>query len=398
MDASFREILDLITRWIHLIAGIMWVGNSLLFNWLDRNLETTPGRRKEHLGRIWLLHSGAFYDVEKTMLAPGEMPKVLHWFKWQSYTTWLSGVALLYIVYYMGDGSYLVMAGGPVKVEAAKDIGIGLLILSVLAYEIVWRILGNRLPELAMFISLGSLIGITYFACQVFAGRAAFIHVGAVLGSCMAGNVFFHIMPSQRELVAATTSGRAQDPSYSIRAKQRSIHNNYMTFPLLLIMLSNHFPAVYGHKHAWLVLLTLLAVGAMVRHVLNIRFHFKAWVPALVSTIAFGVIALFYFVASPRNSGASSSQVGEKIAFVRVHLVIRERCVPCHAEQPTDSTYARAPKGVLLETPAQIKAYAEQIKVQAVISRAMPQGNKTGITEAERTLLGQWILGGANLD
>jgi uncharacterized membrane protein len=392
MDASFREILDLVTRWIHLIAGIMWVGNSMLFNWLDRNLEVAAGRRKEHIGRIWLLHSGAFYDVEKTMLAPGEMPHILHWFKWQSYTTWISGVALLYIVYYMGDGSYLVVTGGPVKVETAKDIGIALIALSLLGYDLLWRTVGKRAGNLATFLSLASLVGLTIFATHVFSGRAAFIHIGAILGSCMAGNVFLHIMPSQRELVSATESGRAQDPSYSIRAKQRSIHNNYMT-----IMLSNHFPAAYGHKLSWLVLLTMIFAGALVRHILNIRFHFKAWIPALASTILGGVVALFYFIASPRGAGAAAGPV-EKIAFSRVQLIIQDRCVPCHADQPKDSMYTQAPKGVMLETPAQIRAYAEQIKIQAVISKAMPQGNKTGITEAERDLLGKWFLGGAQTE
>jgi uncharacterized membrane protein len=397
MDTSFREILDLVARWIHLIAGIMWVGNSLLFNWLDRNLEVVPGRRKEHVGRIWLLHSGAFYDVEKTMLAPGEMPKVLHWFKWQSYTTWISGIALLYVVYYMGDGSYLVTTGGPVTADRAKDIGVGLVLGSFLGYDLLWRFIGKHYERLATALSIAAAIGIMYVATRVFSGRAAFIHVGVIFGTCMSGNVFMHIVPSQGELVRATQEGREQDMSLSHRAKQRSIHNNYMTFPLLFIMLSNHFPSTYGHKHAWLVLLSMVVTGALVRHILNIRFQFAAWIPALSGAILAGVVALFYFMGGPRGGGAGGGAV-EKVAFARARVVIHDRCMPCHSEHPTDDTYTQAPKGVMFDTPEQIKAYAQQIKVQAVVSKAMPQGNKTHMTEDERALLGNWILGGAQLD
>ncbi len=397
MDSNVREVFDLVARWIHLIAGIMWVGNSMLFNWLDRNLEKVEGRRKEHIGRIWMLHSGAFYDVEKTMLAPGEMPKVLHWFKWQSYTTWMSGIALLFIVYYMGDGSFLVNSGGPVSPDLAKDLGIGILVGSVVFYDLVWRFVGKTMERQAQVISIAALVGLVWACTHVFNGRAAFIHVGAVLGTCMAGNVFLHIVPSQRELVKATEEGREQDMSLSLRAKQRSIHNNYMTFPLLFIMLSNHFPSTYGHKYSWLVLLTMMLTGALVRHILNVRFTFKAWIPALATTITGGLIALIYFMGI---RGASSGGGGpvEKVAFSRVQIVIKERCMPCHSEHPTDNVYTQAPKGVMFDTPAQIKAYADQIKVQAVVSKAMPQGNKTNITEGERDLLGKWILGGANIE
>lgn len=397
MDSSFREVLDLVFRWMHLIAGIMWVGNSMLFNWLDRNLEHMQGRRPEHIGRIWLLHSGAFYDVEKTMLAPGEMPKVLHWFKWQSYTTWLTGIALLFIVYYMGDGSLLVTAGGSLTADRAKDLALAFLVVGFALYDGIWRLIGKRFETLAQGLSILGLVIAVYVATHTLSGRAAYIHVGALMGTCMAGNVFFHIIPSQHELVRATEQGRAQEMALSLRAKQRSIHNNYLTFPLLFIMLSNHFPSTFSHPKSWLVLLLMIALGAGVRHILNIRFVFEGWVFALGSVITVGLVALGVLLGVRVRSAGPAGAV-DKVAFSRVQMVMRERCAPCHSQAPTDPTYTQAPKGVMFDTPEQIKSMAEQIKTQAVVSKAMPQGNKTGMTEPERALLAQWILSGAGIE
>jgi len=383
---------------MHVIAGTMWVGNSMLFNWLDRNLEKVEGRRKEHVGRIWMLHSGAFYDVEKTMLAPGEMPKVLHWFKWQSYTTWLTGAALLVLVYYMGDGAMLVDSESGISADAGVDLGIATVICGYGVYELLWRILGKRSERLAQVLSLSWLVALVFWTTHTFAGRAAYLHMGAILGTCMAGNVFMHIVPSQHELVKATNAGREQDPALSLRAKQRSIHNNYMTFPLIVLMVSNHFPTSYGNKHSALVLLFLIVVGASVRHILNIRFHFPAWIPALSAIIAVGVIGLGVFFGAFAKRGEKSTTVHEPVAYSRVEMVMRERCVPCHSQSPTDDTYRVAPSGVMFDTPAQVKAYVGQIKTRAVVSRTMPQGNKTQMTEDERKLLADWIMGGAQVD
>ncbi|MFO0667731.1 MAG: urate hydroxylase PuuD [Polyangiaceae bacterium] len=395
MDSSFRELLDLVLRWLHVIAGIMWVGNSLLFNWLDRNLQKRASKPKEHIGDIWLLHSGAFYEVEKKMLAPGQMPDVLHWFKWQSYTTWLSGISLLIVVYYMGDGAYLVDAGGKYSVDAAKDIGLGLLAFGFATYDIMWRTIGKRAERLAHALTVLLLVAIVFIATHVFSGRAAFIHVGAAIGTFMAGNVFFHIIPSQKELVGATKAGREQDMSYSVRAKQRSIHNNYLTFPLLFLMISNHFPSSYGSSKNAFFLLFIILVGASIRHVLNIRFDFKAWPLAFATVMTIGVVGTGWFFGVRQGKSGGGGQV-ERVAFSRVQLVIRDRCMPCHSEHPTDPTVQTAPNGVMFDTPEQIKAYSDRIKVRAVISKTMPQGNKTGITEEERDLLGKWILGGAS--
>ncbi len=383
---------------MHVIAGIMWVGNSMLFNWLDRNLEKVEGRRKEHVGRIWMLHSGAFYDVEKTMLAPGEMPKTLHWFKWQSYTTWLTGISLLVLVFYLGDGAMLVDANSGISPDAGVDLGIATLICGYGFYELCWRFLGKRSEALAQVLSLAWLCALVFWCTRTFAGRAAYLHIGAILGTCMAGNVFMHIVPSQHELVKATNEGREQDPALSLRAKQRSIHNNYMTFPLLVLMVSNHFPSTYGNKHSALVLLFLIVVGASIRHILNVRFHFPSWIPALSAVIATGVVGLGVFFGAFNKSDANSATVHEPVAYARVEMVMKDRCVPCHSQNPTDDTYRVAPSGVMFDTPAQVKAYVQQIKTRAVVSRTMPQGNKTQMTEDERKLLADWIMGGAQVD
>ena len=398
MDSSIKEVFDLVLRWMHVIAGIMWVGNSMLFNWLDRNLERVEGRRKEHVGRIWLLHSGAFYDVEKTMLAPGEMPPILHWFKWQSYTTWLTGISLLVVVYYMGDGAMLVNAESGIGADAAIDLSLLTVFGSYAFYELTWRALGKRSERLAQLVSVAGLVALVWWCTHTFSGRAAYLQVGVVLGTVMAGNVFLHIVPSQHELVKATNAGRDQDPALSLRAKQRSIHNNYLTFPLIVLMVSNHFPTSYGNKHSALVLGFLIVIGASIRHVLNVRFQFPSWIPAFASVFAVGVVGLLIFFGAFAKRGESDDAVHEPVAYARVEMVMHDRCLPCHSQKPTDDTYRVAPNGVMFDSPAQVKAYVQEIKTRAVVSRTMPQGNKTHMTEDERKLLADWIMGGAQVD
>lgn len=394
MEAPIKEVLDLLIRWLHLVAGIMWIGNSMLFNWLDRNLVVPPGRGPEFLGEIWMVHSGGFYQVEKKFLAPHQMPPVLHWFKWQAYTTWLSGFGLLLLVYYAGG--YLVDPGvarlGP---GAAAAVGLGALAAAWLGYDRLWRSRLAQRPRLATALWLGGLLLLVIALNHLLSGRAAYIHVGAMLGTLMAGNVFFHIIPSQHQLVAATREGRPQDAALSAHAKQRSIHNNYMTFPVLFTMLSNHFPSTYGGARGWLVLLLLMVAGAAVRHCMNIRFWYPRWHLWLGGTVAVAAGLLLLLLAPPRPP--APAQAGGRASFATVQRVIRARCVSCHAAQPTDEVWRTAPGGVRLDTPEEIRQHAERIKVRAVLTRTMPFQNKTGITQEERDLLGQWIYEGAQL-
>lgn len=395
MSGQVRELCDLVVRWVHLIAGIMWIGNSLLFNWLDRNLEKPEGADASYQGKIWLLHSGAFYDVDKKLLRPNEMPAKLHWFKWQNFTTWASGIALLFVVYYAGGGALLVdpsvRALGP---AVAIGISLTFIVVSWFFYDLVWISPLAKKPIFAAALSILYVGAVAYALTKIFSGRAAYIHVGVILGTLMTGNVWFVIVPSQHELIAATREGREQDAAISLRAKQRSIHNNYMTFPLLFLMISNHFPSTYGGKHAWLALASITIGGALVRHLMNIRFTYARWFP-IASFVVLATITTLYFLTKPEHHEAAST---EKLPFHTVQAVMHERCLPCHSARPTDDVWKTAPAGVMFDTPDQIKRLAPRIKERAVISRTMPLQNKTSITQPERDLIGDWIDQGAPLE
>lgn len=389
MSGTVVELLDLIARWIHVIAGIMWVGNSMLFNWLDRNLIDK---------KIWLLHSGGFYHVEKTLLEGQSLPRPLHWFKWQAYTTWISGAALLVVVYYLGGRA--AMAGGPAMPLTSGEavvVGIAAIAGGWGLYESMQRLVAPRAPAVAAAIWIVGLTAIAIALTQLLDGRAAFLHVGAMLGTIMAGNVRFTIVPSQHDLVASVASAGAGDPAISARAKRVSIHNNYFTFPVIVLMVSNHFPAIYGSRLNWALLLVLIAGGALVRHFLNIRFTFAAWKPALGSVIGATVFALAMLVRLGQGTAPVTTEgsVPEVVTFADVRHVIDRRCAVCHSERPTDLTFGAAPAGVLFDTRDQILARVARIKERAVVTRTMPPANKTGISDAERALIGKWIDSGA---
>jgi uncharacterized membrane protein len=395
MEATVRELLDLLVRWVHVIAGIMWIGNSLLFNWLDRNLRPVDPPREGVQGTIWLLHSGAFYEAEKKLLPPGfPYPEKVHWFMFQNLTTWLSGIGLLVLVYYMGGAAYMVdPAVADISAGAAVAIGVGTLAAGWLVYDLIWRSpLAARTP-LAFGLSFALLVGLSYGLTQVLSGRAAYIHVGAMLGTLMTGNVWFYVVPSQRALVAATKAGLPQDPALSLRAKQRSIHNNYMTFPVIFTMISAHFPSTYGHQLNWLILAILMVGSASVRHFMNIRFHYRGWLRWAAASALLAMALVFVLIA--RAQGAPTASAGAPVQFAAAQTVVQLRCVSCHAARPTDPQFTAAPKGVLLETPEQMVAHAQQIKAMAVTSRIMPLANRTGMTDAERALLGAWVDQGA---
>ncbi len=404
MESTLHELIDLVFRWVHLIAGIMWVGNSMLFNWLDRNL-IKPGEhgiaKKEGLvGSIWMVHSGGFYEIEKKFLAPSGMPAILHWFKWQSYITWMTGAALLAIVYYTGGGGLLVDPSvAPMSAEMATAIGVGFIVGSFVAYDLLWRSPLAKYESAATAVSLALACGVIWELTHLLSGRAAFIHVGAMLGTLMAGNVFFHIIPSQRELIAATKAGKPQDAKIANHAKQRSIHNNYLTFPLLFTMLSNHFGSVYGHKYNWALLAIIFLGGAGVRHFMNIRFTFPRWIPALGVTATVSLGAVVFILTRPTSPViAAPVNVGERVSFTSVQLVIAQRCLSCHSANPTDKSLPAPPPGIRFDTPEEIKAFGSRIQARAVVSRTMPLNNKTGMTDEERDLLARWFMQGARTE
>jgi uncharacterized membrane protein len=397
------ELVDLVARWIHVIAAIMWAGNSMLFNWLDRNLRPaspeTSGSpaSKGTLGNIWLLHSGAFYFVEKTLLGGQPLPRPLHWFKWQAYTTWWSGVALLIVVYYFGGRATLADATvAPLSHRMAVVVALAAIAGGWALYESMQRFVAPSAPKVALAIWIAGLTAISIAITQLLSGRAAFLHVGAMLGTIMAANVVLTIVPSQRELVASVSEGRGADPAVSARAKRVSIHNNYFTFPVIVLMLISHFPAVYGSRLNWLLLLVLIAAGAAVRHVLNIRFTFPAWRPLLAGTLVGSVlalIALLRFGSAENSVGAAVSSA--PVSFTDARRIIDRRCAACHSAAPSDVSFGVAPGGVRFDTPEQILAHLARIRERAVLTRTMPPGNKTNITDEEREMLGRWIAQGA---
>ncbi len=398
---TVNELLDVIFRWAHLIAGIMWIGNSMLFNWLDRNLEKQGNLGRLSQGKIYMLHSGAFYDVEKKLLEPGELPPTLHWFKWQNFTTWATGISLLVVIYYMGKTPLVDPAVKDMSNGVAVTLSVCALFTAWIIYDGLWRTLGERNPRLATSISIALLFGAIFAFAQIFNGPAAYMQVGVTIGTLMTGNVWMVIVPSQRALVDATKTGKQQDASLSIRAKQRSIHNNYLTFPLLFIMLSNHFPAATGHALNWLVLIAVMIGGAGVRHFMNVRYLGAgkelakgAWLAPAIAAGSFGIAGLLVITRITIHHGP---EVKGPVTFARAQEIIVKRCMQCHSTHPTDDTFKVAPNNITFDTPEQIRLMKDRIYARAVQQRTMPLVNKTQITDMERAELGAWIDQGAKL-
>jgi len=388
MTSWLTDWANLLLRWAHFIAGIAWIGSSFYFIWLDRAL-TRPEQPKAGVeGDLWMVHSGGFYQVEKRRPAPGEIPAILHWFKWEAMLTWLTGIALLILVFYLGTAYLLDPNISRISRGAAIAVGIGIVVLGWPIYDGLWRSPLARRAGVAAAISLALLSAVTLLACRLFSGRAAFLHIGALLGTIMVANVWERILPAQQQMLDATRAGRPADFTLGERAKQRSVHNSYMTFPVLFVMLSNHFPATYASPVNWLVLLLLFVAGASMRHVMIGRGPAARWALAPVAA----ALAAAMFFSTPRGAAADSAP-----SFAAVRAVIQQRCQPCHSQYQTDRSLGPAPGGVTFDTPESIARLAERIRVRAVETRTMPLANKTGITEDERALLARWIASGAPL-
>jgi len=388
MTSWLSDWANLLLRWAHFIAGIAWIGSSFYFIWLDRAL-TKPEHAKPGVeGDLWMVHSGGFYQVEKRRPAPGEIPAILHWFKWEAMLTWLTGIALLILVFYLGTAYLLDPTISRISRGAAIAVGIGIVVLAWPIYDGLWRSPLARRAGVAAAISLGLLSAVTLLACRLFSGRAAFMHIGALLGTIMVANVWERILPAQQQMLDATRAGRPADFTLGERAKQRSVHNSYMTFPVLFVMLSNHFPATYASPVNWLVLLLLFVAGASMRHVMIGRGPAARWALAPVAA----ALAAAMFFSTPRGAAAGSAP-----SFAAVRAVIQQRCQPCHSQYQTDRSLGPAPGGVTFDTPESIARLAERIRVRAVETRTMPLANKTGMTEDERALLARWIAAGAPL-
>ena len=388
MEAYFVDWLNLLARWVHFITGVAWIGASFYFIWLDNHLETPLSAidvNKGVGGEVWSVHGGGFYHAQKYKVAPQVIPETLHWFKWEAYSTWLSGMFLLVLVYWYGAQVYLI---DPSTAELtplmAVAIAAGVIAGGWIVYDLLCK---TKLGENERFFAavLFALVAVLAWGlCQMFSGRGAYIHFGAVLGTIMVANVFFVIIPGQRRMVDAAKRGEVPDPRDGVRAKQRSVHNTYFTLPVLFVMTSNHYAMTYSHEYNWAILIAISLAGALIRIYFVARHSGKASpIPLIIAGVLLaGVAALIV----PRASAAS----GEAVEFDDVRAVVAHRCMTCHSAAPTHPAFPAAPGGVILDTDAQIVAEAQRIHQQTVITRVMPIGNLTNISEEERDIIDRW--------
>ncbi len=412
--AAALDWLNLVGRWIHVLVGIAWIGTSFYFVWQDGVLEPAPEdpRRERIQGDVWLVHGGGFYQARKFLLAPPSMPKHLHWFKWEAYATWISGISMLVIVYWAQADAFLVKPGSGIGAVQAIAASAAVILASWVAYELICSSPLKQSPPLLGAVGVLLATAMAFGLAQLFPGRAALIHLGAALGTIMAANVFAVIIPNQQKSVAALLKGETPDPRWGAIGKQRSVHNTYLTLPVLFLMLSNHYPMVYQSRWNWLIVLGLSAIGAGVRHVFVLRHTHRdrPWMlpGAIAAMIALAVAATLAPAAGPPAGAAKRPPLARAangpddgtrpdIPFALVNAIVQQRCVLCHAEKPKFAGIDAAPKGVRLDSPEGIQQWASAIQQQAVATPTMPLGNITNMQPEERAILGRWIAGGADV-
>ncbi len=390
----FKEWLNIIVRWMHITFGIAWIGASFYFVFLENALNRTKNLRDELAGNLWAVHGGGFYYLEKYKLAPKKIPEELHWFKYEAYFTWLSGFSLLFVVYYFDAKAFLI---DPNVLDIPSLTGIGIGIGSLIFGWVIYDLLCKTplIKKQVWFAVVGFLIatGFAYFYCQVFSARAAYIHFGAMLGTLMAGNVFFIIIPAQKAMVKAAKEGKPLDPNLGKHAGLRSLHNNYFTLPVLFVMISNHFPSTFGHEYPWAVLAAISLGSAGIKHYLNLREKGQqsVWVMPISVLILLAVV----FITAPQPTGGKCDT---KISFTQIYPIFNARCISCHSTQPTDEVWTAPPNGVVYDTPEDIAKLTDKIMQRVVITKTMPQNNKTGMTPEERELIRCWIEQGASIE
>jgi uncharacterized membrane protein len=396
MEAHLIDVLGMLLRWLHVIAGIAWVGSSFYFVWLDDSLDAPPPDSEEAKkgvsGELWAVHGGGFYNPQKYLVAPARLPEKLHWFKWEAYTTWLSGTALLVIVYWMRAQAMMVdPAVAALTAPQAVEIGIASMVVSWVVYDLLCRSpLGRHDGALAVVI-FGLLTLLAWELSRTLGGRAAYIHVGTSIGTIMAANVFFVIIPGQRRMVDAMKAGLKPNPVDGKRAKQRSVHNNYFTLPVVFIMISNHYSATYGHPYSWAILALIAAAGVLIRHFFNRRHKgVFAWQYLVASAAFLGVVAWW---TAPHIRPLPP--VEGPVTFNRVRAIVGQRCVACHSQTPTFTGITQPPAGVILTGPEGILQNAQRIYQQVVVTGIMPLGNATQMTDQERAVIAAWIAAGA---
>ena len=396
MEAHLIEMLGMLLRWLHVVAGIAWVGSSFYFVWLDASLDPpapdSDEARKGVSGELWAVHGGGFYNPQKYAVAPASLPDKLHWFKWEAYTTWLSGTALLVIVYWMRAQAMMVDPS-IASLTSAQAVGIGIasMVGSWIVYDLLCRSPLGRHDGMLAVVVFGLLTLLAWELSRTLGGRAAYIHVGTSIGTIMAANVFFVIIPGQKRMVKAMRALQKPNPVDGARAKQRSVHNNYFTLPVVFIMISNHYAATYGHPQAWAVLALIGAAGVLIRHFFN-RKHkgVYAWRYLVVSAVLLGIVVVW---TAPHVQPLPP--VTGPVTLDRVRSIIGQRCVTCHSKTPTFAGITQPPAGVILSSAEGVVQNAQRIYQQVIVTRVMPLGNATQITDEERAVIAAWVSAGA---
>jgi uncharacterized membrane protein len=388
MEAYIADWLNLLIRWLHVIVGIAWIGSSFYFVWLDNHLEPPKDSADDEKGvggELWSVHGGGFYHAQKYRVAPGQLPEHLHWFKWEAYTTWMSGIALTALMYWYGAEIFLIdRTVADLDAPLAVGIAIAFIIGGWFLYDALCKSALARDARVFAGVLFVLTAALAWGLCELFSGRGAFIHFGAVLGTIMAANVFFVIIPGQKQMVAAAERGEVPDPEPGVRAKQRSVHNTYFTLPVVFVMTSNHYAMVYSHPYNWLILTGIALAGALIRVYFVARHKGSASpLPAIVAVVLLLAIAAAIAPRAPVTNDIA-------VSIDEVRSIVEARCNSCHSAQPDHPAFPAAPLGIMFDSEAQIVSDAERIYQQTVVTRAMPIGNLTGITEDERRILGAW--------
>jgi uncharacterized membrane protein len=396
MTAVILEWLNALLRWAHIMTGIAWIGTSFFYIWMEAAIRKRAGQAPGIAGEVWMVHGGGFWVASKYAVAPDHIPEELHWFKWEAYFTLVTGLLLLTVIYYFGADAFLIDKDKvPLDPLWASLLSAFSLLAGWFIYDGICRSpLGQKTAPLAIAVFV-EIAAFTFFYHGVFSDRAAFLHVGALIGTIMASSVFFVIIPNQKKAMAEMMAGRRPDPRYGKIAAQRSLHNNYLTLPVIFMMISNHYPIIFGHPWSPLIALGIVVAGGLIRHFFNITNH-GVVTKAAIASIPAAIVVVIVLIAITGYRPGGTAAVGN-VTFVDIHPIIEKHCIQCHSATPTNKDFPEAPKGVMFDAPDEIKLYAAKIKQQAVLSNIMPLGNLTGITKEERQKLGAWIDAGAKV-